>query len=278
MVRVLSPRGDARLDPSVEFTHGRIELGTDLDAVLTGCTAVVDAASSAVPKTVQASPASFFASGVANSAWLAERAVANNVTVVLYLSSGGTVYSGQPSSARGYSEQDFPTPVGSYGGLKYATEVAVRSITRETRTRSVMLRVANAYGPGQNLSRPQGIIGVAWRNHLSGLPTVLYGASEIVRDYVYVDDVARLCALAISSGYDGVLNAGSGEGCSLAQLVGIMEDVCGEKISVTHAARRSFDVPQSILDVSLAKKLGWTAEVGLRQGLESTWHWMNAST
>jgi UDP-glucose 4-epimerase len=271
-VTVLAPRLHSSLGAGVNFAHGRVELGSHLADYLDGVDVVVDAASSHVPATVQESPATAMASSIGVSSWLAEQSVNSRVSCLIYISSGGTVYGEGVESHR---EDERPDPISSYGAMKVASEYAIGSIARSTSTRAVNLRVANAYGPGQNLSRPQGIIGIGWRNHLSGAPTTLYGAESTVRDFVYVDDIGDLCVAAARSSFRGAINAGSGYGISLAGVLNEMSDVAGAHISVVHEQARGFDVPRSVLDIGLARSLGWVPAVSLREGLQRTWAWIS---
>jgi UDP-glucose 4-epimerase len=274
-VTVLAPHPNSLLRDGVVFSHGRAELGSHLGELLSGVDVVVDAASSLVPATVEESPATAMATSIGVSSWLAEQAVDAGVSCYIYLSSGGTVYGEGLTS---HFEDERPDPISSYGAMKVACEYAVAAITRRTATRTVTLRIANAYGPGQNLSRPQGIIGVAWRNHLNSTPTTLYGAESTVRDFIYVDDVGDLCVAAAESDFRGAINAGSGRGVSLAEVLAAMSEVSGAELVVVHQGARGFDVPRSVLDIGLARGLGWEPKVPLDEGLKRTWAWITTAT
>lgn len=271
---VLAPHVNALLNDDVTFLYGRTELGSSLGQLLSGIDVVVDAASSYVPATVQESPATALASSVGVSSWLAEQAVAAQVGCFIYLSSGGTVYG---EGTIPHCEAERPDPISVYGAMKVACEYAVTAIARGSATRTVNLRVSNAYGPGQNLSRPQGIIGIAWRNHLKGTPTTLYAAEATARDFIYVDDVGDLCIDIARSDFFGALNCGSGLAVTLAEVLGAMSEVAGAELLVEHQRAREFDVPRSVLDIELARSLGWGPRVSLREGLERTWTWMNTN-
>ena len=53
-------------------------------------------------------------------------------------------------------------------------------------------RIANLYGPGQDLAKAQGLVTVLCRAHLARRPASIYVSLDTARDYVFVDDVARL--------------------------------------------------------------------------------------
>lgn len=273
-VVVLSRRKSVLLDShlqTLEFRYGRVDRGANVDSLLTGVDCVVDAASSQVPATVQASPALAISESLSVSSWLAERSVANGVSCLVYLSSGGTVY-GDGSHA--HLEDEVIAPVSVYGAMKAAAETCNLAIARGSQTRVVNLRIANVFGPGQNLERPQGLVGVALRNHFQGRRTVLFGANETVRDFIHLNDVADLCATVIRSDHRGALNAGSGMGLSLSDMVSRCGLVVGESIAVEYLPIRDFDVRTSVLDISLANSLGWSPQVELMEGLEQTWQWI----
>lgn len=272
-IRVVSPNRRPDLATVVEFASGRLELGVDLDAHLRDRDLVVDAASSMIPASVQDSPAASVSSGVAASSWLAERAAIHRVPRLLFVSSGGTVYGdGAPGSP--HTELDPLEPSSAYGAFKAACEMGVRGATLGTGTRAVMLRVANAYGPGQNLSRPQGLVGVGFANALGQRSTTLYGADDTVRDFVHIRDIADLVADVAGRDLEGALNVGSGSGTTLRRLVELMGETMGSPLLVDDKARRAFDVSYSVLDISRARALGWEPRVDLREGLAETWHWI----
>jgi UDP-glucose 4-epimerase len=53
-------------------------------------------------------------------------------------------------------------------------------------------RVSNLYGPGQNLAKAQGLISVFAKAYLTAQPVSVYVSLDTLRDYLYVDDAARL--------------------------------------------------------------------------------------
>lgn len=270
-VVVLAPRPNPILNRNVEFVGGRAESGSDVSDLLRGADVLIDAGSSYVPSLVQEAPARAIPAAVTATSWLAEQAVTAGVGCFIFVSSGGAVYG--PSRAP-HHEHDALAPISAYGAMKAASEYAVAAITRDSATRFVNLRVSNAYGPGQNLSRPQGIIGVAWRNQLLGRPIALFGSERTVRDFIYIDDVGELCGVVARSDFSGAVNAGSGQGLSLGELFTAMAEVTGEIPTVVHHPAREFDLPHSVLDIDLARGLGWAPKVPMRDGLERTWVWI----
>ena len=135
-----------------------------------------------------------------------------------------------------------------------------------------ILRIANAYGPGQPWAKGQGIVARLMRCALTGEEFPIFGSGENVRDYVYIDDIAQAVAGLIAA-QDGqrVLNVGSGEGYTILDLVRTVENQTGRAINVEFHESRYFDVRSIVLDVRrLSQTLPFTP-VDIATGLRRTW-------
>src|SRR5205085_1105739 len=86
-----------------------------------------------------------------------------------------------------------------YGVAKLAMEAAVGRFAADTGTPTVVGRIGNLYGPGQNLAKPQGLVSQVCRTHLTGQPLLLYVPLDTMRDYIYVRDCADVIAAALGS-------------------------------------------------------------------------------
>jgi dTDP-L-rhamnose 4-epimerase len=77
---------------------------------------------------------------------------------------------------------------------------------------TAVLRLQNVYGPGQSLRNPYtGIISIFSNQMRQSLPVNVYEDGSESRDFVYVDDVAEVCILALGLKKSTVLvNVGSG--------------------------------------------------------------------
>jgi UDP-glucose 4-epimerase len=117
---------------------------------------------------------------------------------VFFASSAGAVYAG--SDGAPFSEG---TPVRSrtpYGAAKLEMEGDVRAFAAASGTPAFIGRIANLYGPGQNLGKAQGLVSHICRSHLSGQPLLLYVPLDTMRDYLYVRD----CAAVVVAGLSGI--------------------------------------------------------------------------
>lgn len=191
---------------------------------------------------------------------------------IVLISSGGTVY--DPDVEPPYREDSPTRPHSAYGRAKLELERCLREAS-PLGDRALVVRVANAYGPGQPAASGQGVIAYWMRALARGESITLYGDPTTTRDFVYVDDIAE--ALAAAHEHDGplppVLNVGSGVPTSLGELAEQVCEVTGAPFSgVRREPARGFDAPHSWLEVRLAGDvLGWKPRTPLRTGLSAAW-------
>nr|WP_246416509.1 NAD-dependent epimerase/dehydratase family protein [Nocardioides luti] len=105
-------------------------------------------------------------------------------------SSAGGVYAGSPDPAP-FSETSATHALAPYGHAKLAMEVAVRDLAARG-TRVLVGRLANLYGPGQDLAKPQGLVSQVCLTQLTRTTLNLYVSLDTLRDYLYVADAAAM--------------------------------------------------------------------------------------
>jgi UDP-glucose 4-epimerase len=194
-----------------------------------------------------------------------------------YLSSGGTVY-GEPEH-NPVREDAALRPLGSYGRLHVQCETEVLHECEEHGLRGRILRCATVYGEGQRPERGQGAIVTFLHRVATGIPIDLYGGGGSVRDYVYVGDVARtLVALADRDEGPIILNVGSGEGTSLADVLALVEAEVGRPAEVVQHGVREFEVKRIVLDTTRLRSLVPLETTTLPDGISNTWAWLRSVT
>lgn len=142
-----------------------------------------------------------------------------------------------------------------------------------------VLRIANAYGEGQPLTRAQGAVGVFLSRTLSGETIEIWGDGEISRDYIHVSDIAEAFALVVQkSGAHRIYNVGTGEGTTLNALLALIEEATGRPPSVAYRKPRPFDIQHNRLSCDrIWQELDWKPRLSLREGVARTWEAMRAS-
>ncbi|WP_456789425.1 NAD-dependent epimerase/dehydratase family protein [Cellulomonas sp. P5_C5] len=230
---------------------------------------VVWAASSINPMIAEHDPDRVALDIDAFTSFLALLAEAPTRPRVVLLSSGGTVY--DQSTEPPYAETSPVGPDSAYGQAKLLLE---QELVR-TAPGSIVLRVANAYGPGQPVAPGQGVISHWLHATAAGQPLHVFGDLRAARDYVHVDDVADAVvrAVEVDDAAPDVLNVGSGHPTSLGDLLDVIRDVVGEDaVEVRHHPVREFDGRSTWLDCSASEEtLGWVAGTTLHDGIQETW-------
>ena len=188
------------------------------------------------------------------------------------LTSSGAVYGEQAEQP--VREDQRPNPQSPYAVSKLAAEYYVRTIGALWGIETVILRVFNAYGPGQRLppSHPPAVPRFLQQARQGG-SLVIFGGGGQTRDFVYVDDVvAALAAAASAPNVDRrIINVGSGEETAINELVTLVAEVVGKRVEVLHSPAESGGVARLRADITAARRLlGYEPEVDLREGLRLT--------
>lgn len=103
-----------------------------------------------------------------------------------------------------------------------------------------------------------------------------------VRDYIHVVDLAlgHLKALewlaGLSKGRVEAINLGTGNGCSVLDMVKAFEQACGRAIPYEIVARRPGDAASCYADPELARELlGWQAVRDVKTMCQDAWRWQS---
>ncbi len=271
-VRVLDP-GPARSDvdwSDVDYVQGAYDHRPTLDAALDGIDTVFHLASTTVPGTSNRDPAFDVTTNLVGALGLVEAMQARGIRRIVFFSSGGTVY-GNPTVLP--VREDHPQrPISSYGIVKLSIEHYLRMYGHLDAIDPLILRPSNPYGPRQSSARGQGFVAAAIACAREGRTLSIWGDGEVVRDYIYIDDLVALSIRAAESGECGTFNAGSGTGASLNRIRAVVEAVAGAPMQYEHLQGRGFDVREIVLDIDAARRsFGWTPRVDLEQGIAETW-------
>lgn len=177
-----------------------------------------------------------------------ELASGAGVKRVYFASTGGAIYGDQPNHL--LSETSERLPRSPYAIGKSTIEDYLRYFREMGALDSTVLRISNPFGPGQTGQGGHGLIPIAIRNALAGVPTVQFGAGEMIRDFIYIDDLVEMVVRIIGAGetrYD-TYNLGSGIGTSVADVLNIIEEIVGPIARDVRPIPASF-VRSVVLDV-----------------------------
>lgn len=155
-----------------------------------------------------------------------------------------------------------------------------RSLGIQKGHKVVNLMPTNLYGPNDNFSDKYShvIPGLINRMHEAKLNSYneleIWGSGKPLREFLYVDDLAKAIEFVILNNIEtDLLNIGSGEEVSIAELANTIKSVVDYKGELVFNTNKPDGNPRKLLDSSLINKLGWKSETSLRQGLMETYSW-----
>lgn len=235
---------------------------------------IVHIAWTTVPKTASENPVYDAQTNIIGSIHLLEAAVKAKVKKVIFVSTGGALY-GVPQYTP-IDEQHPIQPISAYGISKMAFERYLHFFYQNKGLDYTIFRIANAYGTRQNLTKNQGVIGIWLQKIKENRAIEIWGDGTVVRDYIYVTDVAQIIAKSIPyQGAQKVFNVGSGQGYSLNEILNVCKNVSGKAPNISYLEGRSFDVPINILSIKKAQEeLHWKPSTSIETGIQATWDWL----
>lgn len=253
---------------NVLFTRGDVNDRPKLWTLLQDVDCVYHlAARVSVPESILY-PREYNAANVGGTVSLMEAMRDVGVRRVVFISSGA-VYGDQGEQP--LRESAFPNPRSPYAVSKLAAEYYVRTIGDLWGIETVLLRVFNAYGPGQRLPPAHApVIPYYLRQALRGGTLVVHGDGSQTRDYVYVDDVvSAMISAATAPGINHqIINIGSGVETSIRDLIRMIMDVTGVRVEALTNARTDPGVSRMCAALNLAReRLGYQPRISLEHGL-----------
>ncbi len=187
---------------------------------------------------------------------------------VVFTSTGGALYG--DAAPRPTPEDRIPAPLSPYGASKWAAESFVRTWALSAGIPHTVTRLGNVYGPRQSPHGEAGVVAIFTGAINEGRVPKLYGHGRPTRDYIYVADV--VAALLRATGTAGVFNIATGTETDVMAIWRGLSATAGVEIEPELADLRPGELQHSCLDVSrAATELGWTAKVGIEEGLATTY-------
>ena len=142
----------------------------------------------------------------------------------------------------------------------------------------VSVMPTNLYGPNDNydLAASHVLPALLRKAHEAKLrgdaELVVWGSGAPRREFLYVDDLADACVHLMKRDYAGpLLNLGTGQDVTIAELAETVMDVVGFKGRIAFDRSKPDGTPRKLLDVSRVAALGWRARTGLREGIAAAY-------
>lgn len=194
----------------------------------------------------------------------------NGITRMVYASSAA-VY-GQPAELP-LNETSATAPSSPYGLEKLVNDQYAALATELYGMRMLGMRYFNVYGPKQDPSSPYSGVISLFVDRLRRNDTLnVHGDGGQTRDFVFVGDVARINAAALADETEGVMNVGTGNSCTLLELIEVLAAIAGVEPMINHGPARQGDIRHSATSVErLRRTLATFPFTPLREGLDELW-------
>ena len=153
--------------------------------------------------------------------------------------------------------------------------------------RSVM--PTNLYGPGDNFHPENSHVVPALLRRFheavqSNAPqVVIWGSGTPFREFLHVDDMAEASLFVLdllpatyrahTEPMRSHINVGTGQEVSIAELARLVAQVTGYRGEIVFDRTKPDGTPRKLMEVSRLASMGWTAKIGLREGLEDAYAW-----
>jgi GDP-D-mannose 3',5'-epimerase len=203
-----------------------------------------------------------------------------------FYSSSACVYNGEKqtdANVVALKESDaYPAlPEDGYGWEKLFSERMCRHFEEDFGLICRVARYHNVYGPlgtydGGREKAPAAICRKVIEAKRSGKHEIeIWGDGHQTRSFMYIDDCVQGTQLIMNSDIDEPINLGSSELVTINQLVDIVEDIAGIKLTRTYNLSAPKGVNGRNSDNTLIQQhLGWEPSIRLRDGMERTYRWI----
>eukprot|EP01042_Synura_sphagnicola_P025899 gene25899-33314_t len=152
-----------------------------------------------------------------------------------------------------------PNPIAPYGATKLAVEGLCSAWAGSYGFDALSLRFANVYGPRSY--HKGSVVAAFFRRIAQGLPLVVHGDGEAVRDFVFVGDLCDGIMRGLDRRCRGVLQLGSGVPDSVNPLIAAMRATVGQPIAVDYQPARNGEIERTWCDITRARAVLETVRV-----------------
>jgi GDP-L-fucose synthase len=172
----------------------------------------------------------------------------------------------------------------AYAIAKIAGIMHIQAVRRQYGLPWISAMPTNLYGPGDNFSREGShVLPALIRRYdeaaRSGATSVTnWGTGSPRREFLHVDDMARAC-LHLMEHYDGPsqVNVGTGTDVTIKELATIVAEAVNYQGDIEWDSSKPDGTPRKLLDVSKLAQAGWTASIGLNEGIRETVQWYRSN-
>lgn len=172
-------------------------------------------------------------------------------------------------------------PDSEYGWEKLFSERLFHAYHRNHKIPVAIARYHNIYGPegtwdGGREKAPAAICRKIAKLPAEGGEIEVWGDGLQTRSFLYIDECIEATRRLMQSNFTEPINIGSEEMVTINQLIEIVSEVSGKKVSKRH----KLDAPTGVRGRNssndlIRRVLGWDYQMSLKEGLTKTYSWIN---
>lgn len=256
----------------VEYCIGDIWDKGFLTRTLKDANCVMDFLSTSMPNTNDISLSNEINNTLRYHDYILSSMVDSGINKYIFPSSGGAIYGNKTT---GFAfETDILKPTTPYGVGKKMAEDIIHYYCDKCGMAACILRIGNVYGSPRLRSKAQGVIDVFTQNILRDEKITIWGnAKSAIRDYIYLEDVARAIVDVSQVMFDDyrVYNVGSGIGTSLSQIIELIGRHIGKDMVCQYMESMASGINTIVLsNEKIKNEIDWSPKISLEDGIIRT--------
>ena len=169
----------------------------------------------------------------------------------------------------------------AYAVAKIAGIKMCESYNSQYNTNYRCLMPTNTFGPNDNYHKLNSHFIPSLIRKIHNIKTknkknlIIWGNGKAKREIIYVDEIAKACIFFMNKKIrDVVINIGSGKDYTIKEYAKFILKIIipNKEIDIRYDLSKPNGTPKKVLDVSLAKKYGWKANLNLKEQILKTYN------
>ncbi len=168
-----------------------------------------------------------------------------------------------------------------YAIAKIAGVKLCQAYAKQYGCRFISAMPTNLYGPGDNFDLNNSHVMPALMRKFHEAKekgdsnVMVWGSGKPKREFLHVDDCAAACVHLLEN-YENTnewVNIGVGDDISIADLAALVKEVVGYEGDIVYDSSKPDGTPRKLVDVTRINNSGWSAKIGLKEGMTATYQW-----
>jgi UDP-glucose 4-epimerase len=259
---------------NIEIVAGNFLNKSDLSEALKDIDYVFHLVSTTTPATAENDPLIDVDTNIRMSVELLQECVDHKIKKFIFASTGGAIY-GNVKANDPIDESTAPQPVSPYAIGKLTIEHYLRYFKQKFELDTLVYRISNPYGERHSPVNRQGVIPIFLQHVANNEPITVLGDGSMVRDYIYVGDVADLVSKSFKKAQHDLYNLGSGQGVSVNELIDVVKKITGSEVKIEHQPKPATFLDYVVLDTNRFKsEFNLSPTISLEDGVARTWEYV----